>query len=116
MGRRVSNLYGKTANPDVMTLEIVSGGLYALEVEFYAKFYDGISKLNWCYEEGKGLVYATDLTGQIPSAMGYRTGRVYLWAYMLHLAGYKKDEVIWFREHLSDYKLDEKKLRRQNNT
>lgn len=111
MGRRVSNLYGKTANPDVMTLEIVSGGLYALEVEFNAKYYESLTKLNWCYEEGKGLVYATDLTGQIPSAMGYRTGRVYLWAYILHLAGYSKDAMLWHRERITDYKLDVTKLR-----
>lgn len=91
-----------------MTLEIVSGGLYALEIEFNARFHQDLVKLNWCYEAGKGLVFATDLTGEIPRKLGFKTGRVYLRDYIMYLAGYwenGKATAIWHRKSIPDYKL-----------
>lgn len=107
-------MYGITANADVMSLEIISGGLYSLELTFDTKYYDELKKFNWCYEAGKGQAYAMDLTMEMPTKMGYHTPRIYLRDYLLHLAGYAKG-AIWHRKHLSDYKLDERDIR-QNKT
>ncbi len=96
-----------------MTLEIVSNGLYCLELEFDTCYYDDLKKFNWCYEASKGQAYAMDLTMDVPTKMGYKTPRIYLRDYILHLAGYPKG-TIWHRKNLANYKLDLKEVRQNS--
>jgi len=87
MGKKVTNLYGKTDNPDVMTLEIISDGIYNIEIVFSTWMYDEMRSRSWCFEQTKGLVYTTDLTLELPTIMGYKTARVYLRDFIMYSAG-----------------------------
>jgi hypothetical protein len=87
MGRRVSNIYGKTANPEVMTLEVISNGIYDIEITFETKFHELLTGHSWCFEQSKGLVYMMDLTLALPTKMGYNTARVYLRDFIMYHAG-----------------------------
>jgi hypothetical protein len=89
-----------------MTLEIISDGLYQLEILFNTDRYDDIKKYRWCFEASKGLVYCMDLTMELPKRMGYKTPRVYLRDYLVFLEGLWKDNkptVIWKRNDLTNY-------------
>lgn len=113
MGRRVSNGYGITADPNCMSLEIVSNGIYAIEILFNTEDYEDMCKYSWCFEQGKGLVYMTDLTGILPARMGYKTLRVYLRDFLLHKHGMfanGKPTHIWARK-LEDYRLNSANIR-----
>jgi hypothetical protein len=112
MGRTVNNLYGK--NPYGYTLEIISNGLYQLEIVFNESDYDAIRKYRWCFDSGKGLVYTHDLTMDLPKQMGYITPRVYLRDYLVFLKGYwnnNRPTHSWFRDSVTDYCLDVNKLK-----
>lgn len=123
MGKKVSNIYGKTSNPAVMTLEVISSGIYDIEISFETKFYELMNKYSWCFEQSKGLVYMMDLTLDLPAKMGYSTARVYLRDFIMYHAGVWGDGVpshIWERK-LENYVLDGARLLpisypRQNNT
>lgn len=123
MGRRVSNIYGKTANPEIMTLEVISNGIYDIEILFETKFHELLAKYSWCFEQSKGLVYMMDLTLDLPTKMGYNTARVYLRDFIMFHAGIWGDGVpshIWERK-LENYALAGARLLpisypRQNNT
>ena len=78
MGKKVTNIYGKTDNVDVMTLEIISSGIYNIEITFNAWMYDAMKHRSWCFEQTKGLIYTMDLSMALPTMMGYKTARVYL--------------------------------------
>ncbi len=109
MGRKVSNLYSKTSNPNEMTLEIISGGIYSVEIMFNTRFYNTMCKYSWCFEQSKGLVYAMDLSMKLPEEMGYKTARVYLRDLILYLES-KLHTHIWERR-LEDYRIDNSNLR-----
>lgn len=87
MSKRVANIYGKTSNPKVMTLEVISSGIYDIEVIFDTEFHDLLSKHSWCFEQSKGLVYTMDLSLELPAKMGYSTARVYLRDFIMYHAG-----------------------------
>jgi hypothetical protein len=87
MGRKVSNIYGTTANPDVMTLEITSNGIYSIEIVFDMWMYDSMKERSWCFEQTKGLVYTMDLSMELPTQMGYSTARVYLRDFIMYNSG-----------------------------
>jgi len=109
MGRVVSNMYGVCENNDHMRLEIISAGLYQLEIYFNTKFYEHLKNYRWCYESTKGLVYCTDLTMALSNKMGYKTPRVYLRDYIMFIEGHwenAKPNVIWHRPSLTEYRLD----------
>lgn len=123
MGRRVSNIYGKTDNPRIMTLEVVSSGIYDIEISFETEFYELMNKHSWCFEQSKGLVYTMDLSLELPTKMGYTTARVYLRDFIMYHAKVWGDGVpshIWERK-LENYILTGARLLpisypRQNNT
>jgi len=104
MGHRVANLYGVTADKDTMTLEIVSAGIYTIEIIFDTIYYDYLKKYNWCYEQTKGQVYCMDLTYDLPKTLGYKTPRVYLRNYLTHLS--KNNKINWKHRSLENYKID----------
>jgi hypothetical protein len=87
-----------------MTLEVISGGIYAVEITFNTRFYDEMQKHSWCFEQSKGLVYTMDLSGELPAKMGYKTARIYLRDLLLYLDG-KLHTHTWKRS-LEDYRLD----------
>lgn len=107
MGRRVTNGYGVTANAEWMTLEIVSSGIYSIEIIFNTQDYEAMTPYSWCFEQGKGLVYMMDLTGALPRTMGYKTPRVYLRDFLLYqhnMFENGKPTHVWTRK-LEDYRL-----------
>lgn len=109
MGRTVSNLYGTTANIDVMTLEIVSHGIYALEITFKTDHYNLLKPYNWCFDSGKGLVYFSDLSMNLASKMGYKTPRIYLRDYLMYMSNLwenAKPSMVWYRRSIEDYEFD----------
>ncbi len=114
MGRKVSNLYGTLPNKELMTLQIDSPGIYSLEITFKTDDYNQLKKYNWCYDTGKGLVYMSDLTMELPKQMGYVTPRVYLRDLLVFNTGHWKDgkpTVIWNRRSIDDYDFDIRRCR-----
>ncbi len=114
MGRTVKNLYGRRPNPAEMTLEIISRGIYDVEIVFDTEHYNYLAQWSWCLDRGKGLVYMMDLSLKLPEYMGFKTARVYLRDYILFLSGYWKDgkaSHTWDRsDSMEDYRLDKSKL------
>jgi len=111
MGRVVNNIYGSTDNHASMTLEIISAGLYQIEILFDAEKYEYLRKFNWCFEATKGLVYCMDLSMETPTKMGHKTPRIYLRNYLQYLDGNwanGKPKSNWPNKDLTDYRLSTK--------
>lgn len=114
MGRTVSNLYGNHVDSRWNTLEVISAGIYQIEIVFNAEHLKPMQKYRWCFEQSKALVYTMDLTMELPKALGYKTPRVYLRDYIVYLQGLwvnNKSSVIWTRESAHEYRFDVKNTR-----
>lgn len=98
MGKRVANIYGKTTKPEVMTLEVISSGIYDIEVTFDTAMHEHMTKYSWCFERSKGLLYTMDLTLDLPTKMGYSTARVYLRDFIMYhtkIWGANRPSCVW---------------------
>lgn len=112
MGRKVSNLYSKRKDPAEMTLEIISNGIYDIEILFNTRFYDELAKYSWCFEQSKALVYMMDLSGELPVKMGYSTARVYLRDLLMYLDGkWNNGPTHVWNKPMEDYRIDSTNLK-----
>lgn len=103
MPRQVANQYNGSE------LHIL-GAVYDVRVLIDAEDIEELSKYTWCYEQSKGLVYMTDLSMALPRKMKFKSARIYLRDYLLHIHGIDHHEFIWRRKSALDYRLDHNDL------
>lgn len=101
MGTKVINEYKDGVLHIVSPTRYDHAFMYSLETEPYLRQY------SWCYEQSKGLPYFMDLSMQLPALLGYKTPRVYMWAYISFLyLGHR--HIVWNRKSLFDYRWEPK--------
>ena len=88
-------------DPTITTLRMT--GVYTADVIVPTEYVEKLRPYSWCYEQGKGQVYATDFTMELPKLLGVTCPRIYLWKYiiLLHTGKIAKS---WKRKDLTDYR------------
>lgn len=66
----------------VTTLRIT--GVVVIDVLVDTDIVEHLKRLNWCYDQYKRDVYATDPSMEIPSLFGIASPRVFLWKYVVY--------------------------------
>lgn len=100
----VLNEWLSTEDPTTSILRMT--GVYVHDVLIQTSAVDQLKHLSWCYEQSKGQTYASDFTMDVPTLLGVRSPRVYLWKYVVYINTGRVAKG-WKRENLNDYRYNQ---------
>ena len=87
------------------TVMVLTGADYSIGVRIDTVFVLQLSTLNWCYDQEKGEVYATDTSMMIPNMLGVTCSRVHLWKYIAYLHCKSVVAKAWRHRKPNDYRI-----------
>lgn len=100
----IINEWVPTTDPSTTILRM--SGVYVKDALLDTAVVHHLKPLSWCYEQGKGQTYATDFTMEIPTLLGVKSPRVYLWKYIVYINTGRIAKG-WKRVDLSDYRYNQ---------
>jgi hypothetical protein len=97
----ILNEWIPSSDPETTILRMT--GVYVQDVLVQTSSVAHLKHLSWCYEQSKGQTYATDFTMDIPTLLGVKSPRVYLWKYVVYINTGRIAKG-WKRLNLNDYR------------
>ena len=89
-------------NDQVINLRIYSTKYPEVSILFPHHVYKEVMAHSWCYECEKELAYTMDFTLELPSKLGLKSPRVYLWKYIPFVL-YGMIATTWQRKNKNNY-------------